>query len=129
MSTPRAGSPGRVARLGGRLAAAEARLLGAEMRRAVRWTIAASALGGAAAAVGIGAGACFVAAIVLGLATAMPDWLAALIAGAVLLVVSGFLALLAREAAKDAAGAMRQTSERAREEARWMGTLISSNGK
>lgn len=128
MST-RAGSPGRVARLSGRLAAAQARLIGAEMRRAVRWTVMASALGGAAATVGIGAGACFVAAVVLGLATAMPDWLAALIAGAVLLVVALFLAILAREAAKDAAGAVRQTSERAREEARWMGTLISSSGK
>ena len=127
--SPRAGSPGRVARLGGRLAVAEARLLGAELRRAMRWTAAATALAGAAAAVGIGAGACLVAAVVLGLATAMPSWLAALIAGAVLLLVAGFLALLAREAAKDAAGALRQTGERAREEARWMGTLISSNGK
>jgi hypothetical protein len=125
----RAGSPGRVAQLGSRLAAAEARLIGAEMRRAVRWTAMTSALAGAAAAVGVGAGACFVAAAILGLATAMPAWLAALIVGAVLLVVAGFLAILAREAAKDAAGALRQTSERAREEARWMGTLISSNGR
>jgi hypothetical protein len=129
MSTPPAGSPGRVARLGGRLAAAEARLIGAEMRRAMRWTAMTTALGGAAATVGVGAGACFVTAAILGLATAMPAWLAALIVGAVLVLVALFLAILAREAAKDAAGAMRQTSERAREEARWMGTLISSNGK
>jgi hypothetical protein len=123
----RAGSPGRVAHLGGRLAAAEARLVGAELRRAMRWTAAAGALAGAAAAVGFGAGACLVAAVVLGLATSMPAWLAALITGAGLLVIAGFLAILAREAAKDAAGALQQTSERAREEARWMGTLISSN--
>ncbi|HEY7259192.1 MAG TPA: phage holin family protein [Gaiellales bacterium] len=125
----RAGSPARVARLGSRLAAAEARLLAAEMRRAMRWTVMTSGLAGAAAAVGIGAGACFIAAAVLGLATAVPAWLAALIVGAVLLAVALFLAILAREAAKDAAGAIRQTSERAREEARWMGTLIRSNGK
>jgi formate hydrogenlyase subunit 3/multisubunit Na+/H+ antiporter MnhD subunit len=128
MSAP-AGSPGRITRLGGRLAAAEARLIGAELRRAMRWTAAATALAGAAATVGVGAGACFVAAVVLGLATAMPAWLAALVAGAVLLVVAGFLALLAREAAKDAAAALRQTTDRAQEEARWMGTLISSNGR
>jgi putative superfamily III holin-X len=125
----RAGSPGRVARLGASLAAAEAHLIGAEMRRAMRWTAVASGLAGAAAAVGVGAGACLVAAVVLGLSTAMPAWLAALITGAILLVVAGFIAILAREAARDAAGAIRETSERAREEARWMGTLISSNGK
>jgi fatty acid desaturase len=128
MSTS-AGSPGRVAHLGSRLAAAEARLVGAELRRAMRWTATATALAGAAAAVGFGAGACLVAAVVLGLATSMPAWLAALITGAVLLVVAGFLAILAREAAKDATVALRETSERAREEARWMGTLISSNGR
>jgi Putative Actinobacterial Holin-X, holin superfamily III len=128
MSTP-AASTGHIARVGSRLAAAEARLIGAELRRAMRWTAAATALAGAAATVGVGAAACLVAAVVLGLATAMPAWLAALVAGAVLLVVSGFLALLAREAAKDAAGALRQTTERAQEEARWMGTLISSNGR
>jgi len=125
----RAGSPARVAQLGSRLAAAEARLIGAEMRRAMRWTAVASGLAGAAAAVGVGAGACLVAAVVLGLSTAMPAWLAALITGAVLLVIAGFIAILAREAARDAAGAIRQTSERAQEEARWMGTLISSNGR
>jgi hypothetical protein len=123
--TARGGSPGTVARLGARLAAAEARLVGAELRRTARWAAAAAS----AAVVGIAAGACLVAAVVLGLATAMPAWLAALITGTGLLVLAGFLAILAREAAKDAAGALRQTTDRAREEGRWMGRLISSNGK
>jgi MFS family permease len=121
------GSPGRVARLGARLASAEARLVGAELRRTARWSALAMGLVAFAAAVGMAAGACLVAAVVLGLATAMPAWLAALITGVALLVLAGFLALLAREAARDGAGALRQTTERAREEGRWMATLISSN--
>ena len=43
-----AGSPGSVARMGARLAAAEARLIGAELRRAMRWAAAATALAVAA---------------------------------------------------------------------------------
>jgi hypothetical protein len=128
MSSP-PGSPGRVAQLGARLAAAEARLIGADLRRAMRWTVTATALAACAAMLVLGAGACIIAAIVLGLATAMPAWLAALITGIGLLVIGGFVAVLAREAAKDAAGALRETGGRAREEGRWMGTLISSNGK
>jgi hypothetical protein len=116
------GSPGRVARLGACLASAEARLVGAELRRTARWSALAMGLVAFAAAVGMAAGACLVAAVVLGLATAMPAWLAALITGVALLVLAGFL-----EAARDAAGALRQTTERAREEGRWMATLISSN--
>jgi hypothetical protein len=125
----RPGSPGSVARVGAGLAAAEARLIGAELKRAARWAAAATALAVLAAAAGAGAGACLVAAAVLGLATAMPAWLAALIVAAVLGLVGGFLAILAREAAKDAAGALQETGERAREEGRWMATLISSNGR
>jgi len=60
----------------------------------------------AAAALAGAAGACLVAAIVLGLATAMPAWLAALIVGVALLLAGAFAALLAREAAKDAAGSL-----------------------
>jgi putative superfamily III holin-X len=127
--TAATGSPRRVVRLGGRLAAAEARLIGAELRRAARWAAAATAMGVAAAGAGIGAAGCLIAAVVLGLSTAMPGWLAAVIAGVVLLAVAGFLAVLAREAARDAAGALRSTGQRAREEGRWMETLISSNGK
>jgi hypothetical protein len=124
-----AGSPRRVAQLGSRLVAAEARFIGAELRRAMRWAAATTAMAAAAAAVGAAAAGCLVAAAVLTLATVMPAWLAALITGAVLLAVAGFLAVLAREAAKDTADALRRTSDRAREEARWMETLISSNGK
>jgi putative superfamily III holin-X len=126
--TARPGSPGGVARLGARLAAAEARLIRAELQRAGRWVAAATALAVLAAAAGAGAGACLIAAAVLGLATAMPAWLAALIVGVALGLVAGFLGILAREAAKDAAGALQETGERAREEGRWMATLISSNG-
>jgi len=93
--TARGGSPGTVARLGARLAAAEARLVGAELRRTARWAAAAAALAASAAVVGIAAGACLVAAVVLGLATAMPAWLAALITGTGLLVLAGFLAISA----------------------------------
>jgi Putative Actinobacterial Holin-X, holin superfamily III len=127
MTAP-SGSPGGVARLGARLAAAEARLIRAELQRAGRWVAAATALAVLAAAAGAGAGACLIAAAVLGLATAMPAWLAALIVGVALGLVAGFLGILAREAAKDAAGALQETGERAREEGRWMATLISSNG-
>jgi triphosphoribosyl-dephospho-CoA synthetase len=123
------GSPRRAAHLGAHLAVAEARLIGAELRRAGHWVAAATALAAAAAVIALGAGACFVAALVLGLATEMPAWLAALIAGGLLLLLACFLALLAREAAGDAAGALRGTGDRAREEARWMETLISSNGR
>lgn len=125
----RPASPGGVARLGARLAAAEARLIGADIRRTARWAAAATALAVIAAAVGLAAGACLVAAVVLGLATAMPAWLAALITGAALLAVAAFLAILAREAVRDAADALQKTTDRAREEARWMATLIDSNGK
>jgi putative superfamily III holin-X len=126
--TARPGSPGGVARLGARLAAAEARLIRAELQRAGRWVAAATALAVLAAAAGAGAGACLIAAAVLALATAMPAWLAALIVGVALGLVAAFLGILAREAAKDAAGALQETGERAREEGRWMATLISSNG-
>jgi putative superfamily III holin-X len=128
MSAP-AGSPRRVAQLGAQLAAAEARLIGTELRRAARWAAAATALAAAAAFIGIAAGACVVAALVLGLATAMPAWLAAAIAAGLLLLGACFLAILARAAARDAAGALRGTRDRAREEGRWMETLISSNGR
>jgi len=43
--------------------------------------------------------------------------------------VAALLAFLAREAAKDAGGALRRAGERAREVGRWIGTLISSNEK
>ncbi|MGH3376983.1 MAG: phage holin family protein [Actinoallomurus sp.] len=124
-----AGSPRRVAQLGAELGAAEARLISAELRRAGRWAAAATALAAAAAIIALAAAACLVAALVLGLATAMPAWLAALVVGGLLLLVAGVLAILARQAARDAAASLRATSDRAREEGRWMETLISSNGR
>jgi hypothetical protein len=128
MTSP-TGSPRRIAALGTQLAEADARLVGADARRAARWVAAATAMGGGAAVVAVAATACLVAAIVLGLATVMPAWLAAVLTGAALLAVAALLAILAREAAKDAGGALRRAGERAREEGRWIGKLISSNEK
>ena len=52
----RPGSPGSVARVGARLAAAEARLIGAELKRAARWAAAATALAVLAAFYGFSLG-------------------------------------------------------------------------
>ena len=128
MTSP-TGSPRRIAALGTQLAEADARLVGADARRAARWVAAATTMAGGAAVVAVAATACLVAAIVLGLATVMPAWLAAVLTGAALLAVAALLAILAREAAKDAGGALRRAGERAQEEGRWIGKLISSNEK
>jgi hypothetical protein len=81
----------------------EVRLAQAEVtRKAKRFGIGAGLFGGAGLVAVLGLNA-LITAVILGIATALPGWLAAIIVGAVLFAVAGVLALLGKRDVQKAA--------------------------
>ena len=112
------------------LARKEARLAGAELRRQARWAaIGASIASGAVGFATLAAGS-LTAALVLGLATVMPAWAAALVVGCAYAAVAGFLAVVGRGALHEIDGPLpARTLETLREDAAWLTTRPSSSGR
>jgi uncharacterized membrane protein YqjE len=104
-----------------RLASLEVALAKAEAREKGKQAgVGASMLGGASL-FGLLASGTLTAALVLALATAMNDWLAALIVGVVYLVIAGVLVLIGRQRLRRAAPfAPEQTTESVKEDVEWV---------
>lgn len=82
---------------------------------------------GGAGVIGFLALAALTAAAILGLATALPDWLAALIVGAVYAAVAGVLALQGRNKVQEAGPPVpEQTVETVKEDVEWAKTQKQS---
>ena len=82
---------------------------------------------GGAGVIGFLALAALTAALILGLATALPDWLAALIVGAVYAAVAGILALRGKSKVQEAGPPVpEQTVETVKEDVEWAKTQKQS---
>jgi hypothetical protein len=104
-----------------RLASLEVALAKAEAREKGKQAGAGASLLGGASLFGLLASGALTAALVLGLATAMHDWLAALIVGAAYLVIAGVLLLIGRARIKRALPlAPQQTTESVKEDVEWV---------
>ena len=85
---------------------------------------------GGAGVIGFLALAALTAAAILGLATALPDWLAALIVGVVYAAVAGILALQGKNKVQEAGPPVpEQTVETVKEDVEWAKTRASSARK
>ena len=112
------------------LAGKEARLAGAELRRKARWAVIGASIASGAVGFAMLAAGSLTAALVLGLATVMPAWAAALVVGCACAAVAGFLAVVGREAIHEIDGLVpARTLETLREDAAWLTTRPSSNGR
>lgn len=109
-----------LARLEVQLAVAEAKEQGALAGKA-------AGLGAVAAIVALLALVFLALALHLGLATFMPDWLAALVTAAILLVLAGAAAMVARGYLKQISPLPRRTIASVKEDIRWAKSQLSSS--